>query len=152
MLGKRRIQYEEELKHEPMNYDTWFDYSRLEEDAYRSADSQTDDAANRVREVYERALAQVPPSSEKRHWRRYIYLFINYALFEEMETKDFGRVREIYKAAIKLMPNKQFTFAKIWLMYAQFELRHKDVNAARKILGAAIGMAPKEKLFKVRES
>ena len=90
VLGKRRIQYEEELSHEPMNYDTWFDYSRLEEDAYRSAVAdgiEVEKAANKVREVYERALAQVPPSTEKRHWRRYIYLFINYALFEETETK-----------------------------------------------------------------
>jgi crooked neck len=41
----------------------------------------------RVREVYERAVAQVPPSQEKRHWRRYIFTWLNYALFEEIETK-----------------------------------------------------------------
>lgn len=85
VVQKRRIQYEDELAHEPMNYDTWFDYARLEEDAYRESEDETGIA--KVREVYERALAQVPPSEEKRHWRRYIYLFINYALFEELETK-----------------------------------------------------------------
>lgn len=42
---------------------------------------------DRVREVYERAIAQVPPAQEKRLWRRYIYLWIKYALFEELETK-----------------------------------------------------------------
>ena len=41
----------------------------------------------RVREVYERAVAQVPPGGEKRHWRRYIFLWLNYAIFEEIETK-----------------------------------------------------------------
>lgn len=85
VLGKRRIQYEEELTHESRNYDVWFDYARLEEDAYRS--EREDAARERVREVYERGVAQVPPSTEKRHWRRYIFLWLNYALFEELETK-----------------------------------------------------------------
>jgi crooked neck len=44
-------------------------------------------AIERVREVYERAVAQVPPSVEKRYWRRYIFLWLDYALFEEIETK-----------------------------------------------------------------
>ena len=86
VLGKRRIQYEEELTHEARNYDVWFDYARLEEDAFRSGD-RDDASLARVREVYERAVAQVPPSDEKRHWRRYIFTWLNYALFEEIETK-----------------------------------------------------------------
>jgi hypothetical protein len=45
------------------------------------------EAIGRVREIYERAVAQVPPGGEKRHWRRYIFLWLDYALFEEIETK-----------------------------------------------------------------
>lgn len=41
-----------------------------------------------VREVYERAIANIPPATEKRYWQRYIYLWINYALFEELEAED----------------------------------------------------------------
>jgi crooked neck len=37
--------------------------------------------------VYECAVLQVPPSGEKRHWRRYIFLWLDYVLFEEIETK-----------------------------------------------------------------
>ncbi|KAK4698325.1 crooked neck, partial [Phenoliferia sp. Uapishka_3] len=147
VLGKRRIQYEEELTHEARNYDVWFDYARLEEDAYKSGD-RDDAALARVREVYERAVAQVPPSDEKRHWRRYIFTWLNYALFEELETKDVGRVREIFKACLKLVPHKQFTFAKVWTLFAEFEIRQLDLDAGRKIMGTAIGMSPKEKLFK----
>ncbi len=33
-------------------------------------------------------------------------------------------------------------------MYAKFEIRRLDLSAARKILGTAIGMCPKEALFK----
>lgn len=93
MLGKRRIQYEEELAHDGRNYDVWFDYARLEEGAWRdlknegATQEEEEAAAGRVREVYERAVAQVPPGGEKRHWRRYIFLWLDYALFEEIETK-----------------------------------------------------------------
>ena len=33
-------------------------------------------------------------------------------------------------------------------MYAKFEVRRLDLPTARKVLGAAIGMCPKEALFK----
>ncbi|PPR00333.1 hypothetical protein CVT24_004616 [Panaeolus cyanescens] len=154
VLGKRRIQYEEEVSKDGRNYDAWFDFTRLEESAYTdlkedgAAQDEMDAAVARVREVYERAVAQVPPGGEKRHWRRYIFLWLNYALFEEIETKDYPRARQIYQTAIKLVPHKQFTFAKLWLMFAKFEVRRLDLPAARKILGTAIGMCPKEALFK----
>lgn len=65
-----------------------------------------------------------------------------------MFQQDYGRARQIYQTAVQLVPHKQFTFAKLWIMFAKFELRQLDLPAARKILGAAIGMCPKEKLFK----
>ncbi|PKY42930.1 TPR-like protein [Rhizophagus irregularis] len=139
VVGKRRLQYDEELAANPKNYDIWFDYARLEENA---------SDIEKVREIYERAIAQVPPTQEKRFWRRYIYLWINYALYEELETKDYDRTRQIYQECLKIIPHKKFTFAKIWLLYAQFEIRRLDLQAARKSLGMAIGMCPKDRLFK----
>lgn len=62
--------------------------------------------------------------------------------------QDYERARQIYQTALKLVPHKQFTFAKLWLLYARFEVRQLDLPAARKALGAAIGMCPKEALFK----
>ncbi|OZJ03774.1 Pre-mRNA-splicing factor clf1 [Bifiguratus adelaidae] len=139
VIGKRRVQYENEITENPRNYDVWFDYARLEE---------TSGDAERVREVYERAIANTPPAEEKRYWRRYIYLWINYALYEELESKDYERARQVYAECLKLIPHKKFTFAKVWLLNAQFEVRRMDVVAARKLLGRAIGMCPKDKLFK----
>jgi len=42
----------------------------------------------KIREVYERAIAQIPPAQEKRYWTRYIYFWIYYALFEELDAQD----------------------------------------------------------------
>ncbi|KAK3336521.1 hypothetical protein B0T19DRAFT_471590 [Cercophora scortea] len=96
ILTKRRRLYEEQVKENPKNYDVWFDFARLEESG---------GDADRIREVYEKAIAQAHP-------------------------------------------HKKFTFAKIWVAKAHFEIRQGQLTAARKTLGRAIGMCPKDKLFK----
>ncbi|CAO2578504.1 Crooked neck-like protein 1 [Lemmus lemmus] len=121
IVSKRRFQYEEEVKANPHNYDAWFDYLRLVE---------SDAEADTVREVYERAIANVPPIQEKRHWKRYIYLWINYALYEELEAKDPERTRQVYQASLELIPHK-----KVHLL---------NQNP----VGTSIGKCPKNKLFK----
>jgi len=138
IVGKRRFQYEEEVKLNTMNYDAWFDYIRLEE--------STGDK-NKIREVYERAIANTPPANEKRFWRRYIYLWINYALYEELDAKDFERTRQVYKKVIKFIPHKALSFDKIWILYANFEIRQKNLQNARSVYGHAIGVAPSDKIF-----
>ncbi|CAG9859202.1 unnamed protein product [Phyllotreta striolata] len=139
IMSKRKLQYEQEILQNPTNYDAWFDYLRLVEG---EADLEI------TRETYERAIANIPPSKNKQYWRRYIYLWINYALFEELEAKDYERTRQVYKACLEILPHKTFTFSKIWLLYAQFEVRQKCLKAARKILGMSIGMCPRDKLFR----
>ena len=138
VLSKRRRHYEELVKENPKNYDVWFDYAGLEE---------TSRDPDRIRDVYERAIAQVPPTQEKRHWRRYIFLWIFYAIWEELEGQDVERARQIYQTCLGLVPHKKFTFAKVWLLAAQFEIRQGNLTGARKLLGRAIGMCPKDKLF-----
>ena len=96
-----------------------------------------------IRETYERAIANVPLVSEKSFWRRYIYLWINYAVYEELEAEDYEKTRQVYDSCLKLIPHHVFTFAKMWLLYAHFEVRQKNLQAARKIMGTAIGKCPK---------
>jgi len=139
IVSKRKFQYEEEVKTNPNNYDAWFDYIRLVE---------SDGKIETIREVFERAISNIPPVREKKHWRRYIYLWIMYALFEELTVKDVSRTREVYKACLEVIPHKKFTFAKVWLLYAQFEIRQKNLKSGRLAMGAAIGKCPKDKLFR----
>lgn len=138
VLNKRRFIYEDAIKQNPRNYDTWFDYVKLEENAGDVA---------RIREVYERAIANKPPVMQKRYWRRYIYLWLYYALFEELQTGDLDKARAVYDALIKVVPHKMFSFAKIWKIYAEFEVRRLDIDRARKIFGRAIAECGKERIF-----
>lgn len=137
--SKRKFQYEQEIAENPTNYDAWFDFIRLIEN---EGDVEI------IRETYERAIANVPPANDKNFWRRYIYLWINYAIYEELETEDMERTRQIYKTCLELIPHKIFTFSKMWLYYAQFEIRQKNLQVARKSLGMAIGMCPRDKLYR----
>ncbi|XKL64727.1 hypothetical protein PGB90_004813 [Kerria lacca] len=137
--SKRKFQNEKEIKENPMNYDAWFDYIAIVE---------SEGNVDIIRDIYERAIANIPPSKDKQHWKRYIYLWIYYAVFEELECGDIERTRYVYTTCINVIPHKHFTFAKIWLLYAMFEIRQKNLQKARKTLGLAIGKYPKNKLFK----
>ncbi|EFH52329.1 hypothetical protein ARALYDRAFT_323672 [Arabidopsis lyrata subsp. lyrata] len=139
IVGERKLLYEGEVRKNPLNYDSWFDYIRLEE---------TLGNIDRIRDLYERAIANVPPAQEKRYWQRYIYLWIDYALFEEIVAEDVERTRAVYRECLVLIPHSKFSFAKIWLLAAQFEIRQLNLSGARQILGNAIGKAPKHKIFK----
>ena len=139
VLGERRGIYKDLLAQNQLNYDTWINLVTLEEAAGN---------VQKTREVYEAAVKCVPPAEEKRFWKRYIFLWYNYAAFEEEVAKDPHRANEVYERAVKLVPHKKFTFSKLWLFYSQLHLRCNDLDKARKILGRAIGTCGTEKILK----
>lgn len=53
----------------------------------------------------------------------------------------------LFRECLNLIPHNKFSFAKIWLLAAQFEIRQLNLKAARQILGNAIGKAPKDKVI-----
>ena len=65
----------------------------------------------------------MPPVSEKRFWKRYIYLWLNFAIFEEVTAQDAPQALHVYQRALNLVPHTEFTFAKLWIQYAQFLVR-----------------------------
>jgi crooked neck len=83
----------------------------------------------------------------KAHWKRYIYLWINYAVFEELQANSQENANKVYERIMKMVPHETFTFSKLWIFYAHFFLRTKQVDKLRKLLGRALGICPKPKLF-----
>mmetsp|Transcript_13531 Transcript_13531/g.34014 ORF Transcript_13531/g.34014 Transcript_13531/m.34014 type:complete len:734 (+) Transcript_13531:140-2341(+) len=161
LLTKQRREYNERVEKNPYDYDAWFEFAKLEEDnALLEADAgnsteETKSAGGDprvVREVYERAVAQIPPgdTGEKEHWKRYIYLWIYYATYEELTNRDLERASEIYQTCLdRVIPHKQFSFSKVWIYAAKLQIRRNNLAAARKLLGKAIGTCNgKERIFK----
>lgn len=67
LVSKRRFAYEEQVKENPHNYDAWFDFIRLEEG---HGDME------KTRDVYERAIANLPPSEVCTTWSRMILFLL----------------------------------------------------------------------------
>jgi crooked neck len=84
----------------------------------------------------------------KDHWKRYIWLWVYYATYEELTNHDLNRASDIYQTCLNLIPHKQFSFSKIWIFAAKLQVRKKNLPTARKLLGRAIGLCQKEKIFK----
>jgi crooked neck len=142
---KRKEEYEADILADPLNYDSWFDYIRLEQGVFASA--KTADQLHCVRQLHQRAQAARPPVCEKVFWKRYIYLWLFAAVFEEQQAVDFVAARTVYSAALAQVPHEQFTFSKLWLMAARFEIRRLDIAAARRILGSSLGRCPRRKVI-----
>lgn len=152
ILQKRRVQYAAKAENEPYNYDNWFDWIRLEEELLEidyvhessvfERSSNNDSRFESIREIFERAIAQVPPSTtEKLHWKRYIYIWLFYSTFEEAVAKNRERALGVLQTALRLIPHGTFTFTKIWNHLAEFQLRSGDFGLARKAFGQAIGLS-----------
>ena len=139
----QRAQYEKRVTDDPTDYDAWFEYAKMEEE-YEKQSSQN---SGKVREIYERAIANIPPSQDKQHWKRYIFLWIYYALYEELQCQDLYRASKVYDACLDVIPHSKFSFAKIWINAAKLHIRRKDLVSARKLLGKAIGLCGKERIF-----
>lgn len=58
------------------------------------ADGRTPNLRNaaKIRDVYERAVSNIPPIPDKRYWRRYLYLWLNYTCYEELTACDVNRL------------------------------------------------------------
>ncbi|PRT56627.1 Pre-mRNA-splicing factor CLF1 [Wickerhamiella sorbophila] len=135
----RRSLLEEHLLDNPASMDTWWDLLSL---------VQASGSADDLREVFERAVANVPADLTKTdQWRRYIYIWLRYAFYEE-EMAEIDRAREVYIMALKTLPHHLFSSAKLWKHFSYFEIRQGDVGAARKIFGQAIGRTAKPKVYK----
>ena len=55
---------------------------------------------------------------------------------------------EVYQRALNLIPHSEFTFAKLWIQYALFLVRQKDITKARQVFGNSIGKCARPKIFK----
>ena len=105
VINKRRVHYEALVSHNSQDYDAWFNFARLEEASGNS---------ERIREVYERAIAAQPSQDTKLAWSRYIYLWIYYAVWEELHG-DENRAGQIWETALAQVPHKIFSFSKLWI-------------------------------------
>ncbi|XP_020808655.1 protein crooked neck-like [Drosophila serrata] len=81
--------------------------------------------------MYKYALGHLPKDRTQELFKAYT-----------IHDKKYGNRNGIEE----LIPHMQFTFSKLWLLYAQFKVRYNELQRVRKALGLAIGMCPRDKL------
>lgn len=153
IYAKRLVRYRIELESDPSDFDSWWAYLKLTEKVKGGNKEE-------MCKIFEEAIANVPSDLQKSiRWKRYIYLWIHYALFVEFNPQepDVERARTIWNRCAKIVPNNRFVFGKVWIMFAEFEIRNGgtggEISSARKVLGRSIGVCssigkPKNKIFR----
>jgi Suppressor of forked protein (Suf). len=141
ILSKRRLKYDTDLKNDPYDYDAWW--------AYLNITKNDKDIIN----LFNQAVSHPPKDTSKTiKWKRFVLIWVRYSLWQEYENNDIEAARTIWNSCLKSMP-KIFTFGKIWIRFAEFEIRNGlenddplvSLTKARKLLGRAIGQTNKPK-------
>ncbi|ODQ82958.1 hypothetical protein BABINDRAFT_159435 [Babjeviella inositovora NRRL Y-12698] len=128
-LQKRMLQYAAELAASPEDYDLWWIY----------LDATETQGPEETQRAFAKAVAASPQSETKEAWRKYIAVWLRYLMFVELTLDDKEKTRLLFQELLGLIPHTKFSFTKVWLAYAKFEIRCLNVAAARKVLGQAIG-------------
>jgi crooked neck len=131
LLEKRRAHYERLFVEEQENLDACFNYIRMEEEA---------DDVERIREIFERSIAKIPTKRDTNIWKRYIYIWLFYAQFEELVAKDSDRAKNVYLTGIRVCELAGMHFFKLFKNLAEFELRRLDIDGFRKCMQHALGL------------
>lgn len=79
IINNRRQSYQKAIDTDPYDNDSWFEWAKLEQDHYTSTSTASSSSSSStttattttgtpdaVREVYERAVAQVPPTTDQK--------------------------------------------------------------------------------------
>ena len=123
VLGKRRVTYEEDVRSNPENYDAWFDYAHDgRERGGFGKDARGVRARRRRRPTLdgEAVLAAVHlPLDQLR------------AVRGARGEGQRARARGVHRECLKLVLHASFSFSKIWILAAKFEIRRRKRSRRR---------------------
>ncbi|KAI5675372.1 hypothetical protein M9H77_06322 [Catharanthus roseus] len=101
-----------------------------------------------VRRIFEKALEDLPFG--RKEWTDYIYLWLDYAYFEEFEAKDIEKARGIYSRCTRLISRYgMFLFPEVWISAAKLEINESDFDKARTLLESGIEKSPAREIFQI---
>ena len=93
---KQKQLYTNRIETNQYDYDAWIELAKLHEQH-----AATD--VHIVRDTYEHAISKIPLVEQKSEWKRYIYIWIYYALYEELTNKNIQRASSIYQACLNVI-------------------------------------------------
>lgn len=154
ILDKRKKRKIDSLKENPFDYDLWMELIIIEEDIlsgiYNISDKSnesSDENILKIENLYEQSISNVPITNSYNEWSKYINLWINYASFEEIDLQNTIKAEKVYSKIMEIAPLKDFNFSNLWINFANFLIRQKNLKKARLTLGKSIGINPTSEIF-----
>ncbi|QPG76176.1 hypothetical protein FOA43_003562 [Brettanomyces nanus] len=141
VLNGRKLKYESKLSSNPEDFETWCLYLDLISDPLIHL------PPSEIEKKFELAISKRPSSSRKDDWLPYIYVWFRYITWEKSRSEDIELLRSIYRRVIKIIPHKSFTFPKVWIGFAELEVKHNNLAEARRVLGQSMGMCPDKEVM-----
>jgi len=100
-----------------------------------------------IRQAYENAISARLQCLKAHCWQEYFYIWIQYALFEELSANNKQRACKIYYRLLHLLPQKDMSLFKAWLLAIQYELRRLKLPHARRLFSLSVAQLPSERAF-----
>lgn len=153
ILDKRKKEMIDSLKENPFDYELWLELISLEEDIlegiYKTSNNnqKNEEQILIIENLYEQSISNLPINNTYTEWSKYIDIWINYAAFEEIDLKDVLKAEKVYNKIIELTPHKDLNFPYLWIHFAKFLIREKNLKKVRMTLGKSIGMFPSYEVF-----
>lgn len=90
----------------------------------------------------------MPELSEKRFWKKYIYLGLAYAAFIELDQNQPEKAHAQIIRLNEVLMQRKVSSKKTWLFGFRQLVRNKRLDEARRWMGKALGLAPDAKIFR----
>ncbi|KAG5421427.1 CLF1 [Candida metapsilosis] len=135
---KRKLKFKLDIEQNRTNYDSWWSYIDMIE---------KDHDKYQIRQAFKEACSCVPQDTYKSDkWRKFVMLWVRFAFWEEFDNHDIDAARYVWNECLAVIPHKHFTSGKVWIGFAEFELRNDTEDGLtkfRKLMGRALGQMNK---------
>ena len=144
---KRKLKFKLDIEQDRTNYSSWWSYIDIIEKGHDKY---------QIRQAFKEACLSVPQDTYKSDkWRKFVMLWVRFAFWEEFDNRDIDAARHVWNECLTVIPHKNFTLGKVWIGFAEFELRNDTEDGLtkfRKLMGRALGqmnkVGPKRNILK----
>ena len=149
ILEMKLLEYQHFVETYPKDFAVWWDLINCMQEVKNEKE---------INETYLRCLERSKPKPVREkndEWRNHIWLWIKYLVFLETSTKYKALCRSKFEELLFdiLVPLKNFTFSKVWILYAKHLIRNSSTSIFenlgwKSVLYQSIHLFPKKATFK----
>ena len=99
-------------------------------------------------QTFEDVVLTIPSESDKRFWKKYIYICLSFSAFLELDLKNNSLATQQISDLLQKLTQHKINSKKTWLFGFRQLIRMNKVQEARQLFGKSIGLSPHHKIFR----